>query len=241
MEKFPLISVIIPVFNGEKYIKDAVASIRRQNYAPFEIIIIDDGSTDASVAIIKTLDADVQLLEQANAGPAAARNRGLDTAQGAFISFLDADDLWPENKLTRQLTFLLANPEVEVVIGRSQFFGEFSARDKKLPLDEQQTAVGFNLGSGLFRRSAFERVGQFDEELRYSEDYDWSMRAREIGLRIHVMQETTLLHRIHQESLTHAENVMNYQLPLMLKKSLDRRRRSGNIGQLSSFIESPDE
>ena len=241
MGKYPLISVIIPIYNAEKYIGEAVESIRLQNFAPLETIIIDDGSTDGSAAIIKNIDLDYHFMSQPNAGPAAARNRGLECAEGEYIAFLDADDLWPENKLKIQAAYLLENPEVEVVTGRSQYFGDFSERDKKLPLDEQQTAVGFNLGSGLFRRSAFERVGRFDVDLRYSEDYDWLMRAREDDLKIHVLEAITLLRRIHQESMTHAADVMNYQLPLMIKKSLDRRRRSGNIGQLSKYIEEQGE
>jgi glycosyltransferase involved in cell wall biosynthesis len=227
MESQPLISVIMPVYNAEKYIAEAIGSIRRQGYAPLEILAINDGSTDDSVPIIEGLGADIVVINQANAGPGPARNRGLAQAQGEFITFLDADDLWPEHKLARQMAYLQAHPEIEMVWGRIHYFGDFSERDKKIPLDENQTAVSYQLGSGLFRRSAFDRVGLFDEAFHYSEDYDWLLRAREMGMPSFVLDDITLLYRIHQESVTHAQNYMKFQFPLLLKKSLDRRRRAG--------------
>lgn len=232
MEKGPLVSVIMPIYNAEKYVAEALAGVSRQDYAPLQIIVIDDGSTDSSLEIIKASGADIEILSQANAGPAAARNSGLARAEGEFIAFIDADDIWADNKLSGQLAYLAAHPAVDIVIGRSKYFGDFSARDKKLALDEEQTAVAFNVGSALFRRSAFTRVGQFDETLRYSEDYDWFLRAREKGLAIQVLSEVALHRRMHQESMTHAQEAKNYQLPLMLKKSLDRRRRAGMSGSL---------
>lgn len=226
MESQPLISVIMPVYNAEKYIAEAVGSIRRQGYALLEILAINDGSTDDTVPIIEGLGDDIVLINQANAGPGAARNRGLALARGKFIAFLDADDLWPEHKLARQLAYLQAHPDVEMVWGRTQYFGDFSERDKKIPLDEDQTAVSYQLGAGLFRRSAFDRVGLFDEAFRYSEDYDWLLRAREMDIPSFVLDNITLLYRMHQDSVTHAPNHMKFQFPLLLKKSLDRRRRA---------------
>ena len=226
LERLPLISVIVPVYNAEKYVAEAVASIRRQNYAPLEIIAIDDGSTDASVAIIETLGDDIEILRQENAGPGIARNKGLAKARGEFIAFLDADDLWVDDKLLHQCAYLLAHPDIEVVAGREKYFGDDGEWAKKLRLAEDKTALSFKLGATLIRRSAFERIGNFDETLTISDDFEWFMRARDLGLPMRVLDEIVLYYRVHSESLTQTGRVQDFMLPQMIKKSLDRRRQA---------------
>lgn len=117
-----LVSVIIPVYNGEAFLAEAVESIQRQNCHSLEIIIVDDGSTDSTGSVVASLQADVRYVYQPNnSGPAAARNRGLQMAQGNVIGFLDADDdLWPDNKLAVQLACLAAQPRTEIVLGYVQ-------------------------------------------------------------------------------------------------------------------------
>lgn len=227
-----LISTIIPVYNAEKYVAEAIQSIQEQDYTPLEIIVVNDGSTDDSIKIIERLTGEITILNQPNAGPAAARNKGLNQAHGEFIAFLDADDVWPVNKLSQQAAYLLANLNIDVVWGRTQYFGDFSERDKRIPLDQDLTTLNYQLGSGLFRRSVFSRVGVFDVELTYSEDYDWILRALEMGIGQAAIADITLHHRMNQDSMVHSANHMNYQLPLMLKKSLDRRRKKGGLRNL---------
>ena len=103
----PLVSVIVPVYNGEDFLVDALASIRQQDYCPLEIVIVNDGSTDGTVELAATLGQDINWIQQQNNGPSAARNAGLATARGEFIAFLDADDLWPPGKLQAQVELLL--------------------------------------------------------------------------------------------------------------------------------------
>ena len=232
MSRSPSISVIIPVYNAEKYVAEAVASVRRQGYESLEIIVINDGSTDDSLMIIESLGDDIIILNQANSGPAAARNKGLAAAGGEIIAFLDADDLWPDNKLAHQYAYLLTHPQCDIVWGRTQYFGDLGDREEKIPLDQDKTAVTFQLGVGLFRRITFDRVGILDEKFRYSEDIDWLLRAREIGVTIDILDDIVLLYRIHQESMVHAMDNLNFQLPLLLKKSLDRRRIQGEFAML---------
>ena len=100
MTKPNLISCIVPVFNGERYLAEALDSILAQTWRPLEVIVVDDGSTDGTAHIAAGYGAEVSYIHQANAGPAAARNRGLDAARGEFIAFLDADDLWHKDKLS---------------------------------------------------------------------------------------------------------------------------------------------
>src|ERR1017187_10588057 len=98
----PLVSVIIPAYNAAHFLPNAVASVRRQSYEPLEILIVDDGSRDDCARVAAELGETVRYVRQEQAGPAAARNRGLELAQGEFIGFLDADDEWPEQKLSIQ-------------------------------------------------------------------------------------------------------------------------------------------
>ena len=116
----PLVSVVIPVFNGEKFLRDAVESVLAQKYSPIEVIIVDDGSTDGTASVANSFPETVRYLHQINNGPAAARNRGIEQAQGSLIAFADADDLWPAAKLALQLPDLIGDPTIEIVIGRIQ-------------------------------------------------------------------------------------------------------------------------
>jgi len=223
MPKPPLVSVVIPAYNAAEFLADALLSVRRQDHAPLEIIVVDDGSTDTTPQLIARLGADVISLPQVNRGPAAARNRGLQEARGEIIAFLDADDVWPEGTLARQLASLAARPEADVALGRTTLLG---APDSWfVPL----------LGSAVFRRSVFNRVGHFDETLRYSEDHDWFLRARELGVLIAATEAITLHYRARPHSLTRiGHRPHGYQLPEVIKRSLDRRRK-GQAGPLLPF------
>ena len=115
-----LVSVILPVYNGERYLGEAIESILTQDYRPIEVIVVNDGSTDNTETIAKQYDNDIIYVLQENSGPAAARNKGLRMASGGIIGFLDYDDLWSDNKLSLQLARLADDPSVEIVVGLSQ-------------------------------------------------------------------------------------------------------------------------
>ena len=229
MTKLPLVSVIIPTYNAADYLPDALQSVRRQEYAPLEIIVVDDGSTDATPQLIAGRGSNVSYVRQDNRGPAAARNRGLQEARGEVIAFLDADDVWPDGTLARQIDCLLARPEAAVALGRTALMGAADAESWFVPL----------LGSAVFRRDVFDRVGRFDETLRYSEDHDWFLRAREAGIAIAATDAITLHYRDRPHSLTsRPDRPHGYQLPHVLKRSLERRRKE-RIGPLSPFPGQP--
>ena len=214
---WPLVSVIIPVHNSEAYLAEAVASIRAQDYPALDILVIDDGSTDCTPAVVAGLGDDIRRMWQVQAGPAAARNRGLRQARGDLIAFLDADDVWPPHKLRAQVGRLLAEPALDVVLGRVQPLNV-------PPSAASEGVIDVHLGSAVFRRGVFDHVGLFDEGLTYSEDHDWFLRAREQGVRMTVLRQVTLLYRRHDGSLTRQSGHQGYQLPRVLKASLDRRR-----------------
>src|SRR5690349_1953676 len=120
--KLPLISCIIPVFNGERYLAEAIESILKQSYRPLEIIISDDGSADRTAAVANGFSDHVRYIWQPNAGQAAARNTGLASSHGEFVAFLDADDLWHREKLERQMGRFRARPELDYCLAHVQNF-----------------------------------------------------------------------------------------------------------------------
>lgn len=117
----PLVSVITPAYNAEKHIADAIASVRAQTLEDWELIIIDDGSTDDTPSIVNSVaDSRIRLIQQTNAGVSAARNAGLDVAKGNYVTFLDADDCLPTEALAARARFLAENPDVDIVNGAIQ-------------------------------------------------------------------------------------------------------------------------
>jgi glycosyltransferase involved in cell wall biosynthesis len=221
----PFVSVIIPTYNCASFLPDAVASIRMQRYEPLEIIVVDDGSTDQTEDVARALEgAELRYLRQENRGPAAARNAGLAVARGDVIGFLDADDLWPAHKVARQLEVLIEDPAADVVHGRTQALvlvavAADGARRFE-PFAEPWYAT--QLGSALYRREIYARVGGFDPALEPSEDFDWFLRAREGGAKVVRTPETALLYRFHTSNLTRGAGSLN--LLTTIKRSLDRRR-----------------
>ena len=225
----PLVSVIIPAYNAARFLPNAVASVRRQAYAPLEILIVDDGSQDDCARVAAELGEPVRYVRQEQSGPAAARNRGLELAQGEFVGFLDADDEWPEQKLSIQMSRLLASPELDIVLGRVHYVaiegGEIPDYYKFEEPDHVLSNV--HLGSGLYRRRVFDQVGNFDASLHYCEDLDWFMRARELRVRLRILRPVTLIYRLHGGNMTRDRGRVDQFLSVALKRSIDRRRRLG--------------
>jgi len=221
----PAVSVVVPVRDGEAFLAEALESVLRQEPAPLEVVVVDDGSTDGSRALAERFGPPVRVLSQRNAGPAAARNRGVEATGGEVLAFLDADDLWLPGKLRAQVGHLAEHPESDVVIGLTQPV-------RREPADDPDGVwrpcapvwLALLLGCASIRRSAFDRVGPFAPELRLGEDVDWFLRAREKGLRIDSLPETVLLHRRHHTNVTGDEARRDAHLLTSLKRSLDRRR-----------------
>lgn len=220
------ISVIIPVYNGEALLKDAVASIQCQNHLPMEIIVVDDGSTDGTERVAKSLEGNIHYIYQANKGAPAARNTGLKTTRGDVISFLDADDLWTERKLEVQLAHLARDPSVEIVLGYTQCvrFVETGEGDTKFE-KHQDSWPALSLGAAVFRKSAFDKIGLLDEDLPYNDDVDWYLRARELRLRMVIHQNVVQYYRRHERNMTNEQGMTSYYFCKVLKRSIDRRRR----------------
>ena len=218
------ISVIVPVYNGAATLAEALDSIACQTHPPQEIIVVDDGSTDDTARVAAGFPQ-VRYVYQVNRGVAAARNVGLELAQGDVVAYLDADDVWSDGKLAVQMAQLAAQPEAEIVQGRLQMVAacpRVAGRLQPEPLSPPWQ--GTYLGAALIRRAAFARVGGFDETLAQCEDLDWFLRAREAGRLALAHPEVVLYYRRHGQNLSLRSPQANQFLLRALKKSLDRRR-----------------
>ena len=238
-----LISVVIPAYNSQEFLAEAVQSVRAQGYPNIEIIVVDDGSTDRTAEIAKSLGPDVQYHYQENQGPSAARNTGIVAAKGDFIAFLDSDDLYPSDKFAIQLNTFANDPSLEVVTGRIQYVSLDGAEDNPIDFEsDDQTIIHVHLGSMLTRRSVFENVGLFDTSLRFSEDVEWWMRVREKKTRFVVLPDITLQYRLHGTNMTRGRSGIDKPLLSALKKSLDRRRASGemHMNKMTDFVKDKD-
>ncbi|MEM6327273.1 MAG: glycosyltransferase family A protein [Bacteroidota bacterium] len=243
MSASPDVSAIVPVFNGAAFLREALASLVAQTRPPTEVIVVDDGSTDESGAlatsIAETASVPIRVVRQDNRGVSAARNVGIREARGAVLAFLDADDAWTPGRLARQLPLLDA--DADLVLGHLQVVlpGRAFPADFR-PLPEAPAERLPHFGSALIRREVFETVGLLDESLSLSEDVDWFLRATEAGVTVRVDPGVAQLHRRHRASTTAGRSSGQLGLAHVLKRSLDRRRASGETADLpSAFANRP--
>lgn len=222
----PLVSVVMPVFNGEKYINEAVENILNQNYPAIEIIIIDDGSTDETKKLVHELPVDVRYFYQPNEGPSSARNRGIRDVSGKYVAFLDVDDLWPENNLELLVRQLEGNSDLDVARGYAQLFKN-TDNNKEEYIGNPKEGFQDYIGAALYKKTVFNKVGLFDPFLKFGEDTDWYNRAREQNLNIKILDEVTLLVRRHGKNMTEGKTLKELNVLKVFKKTLDRTRSGG--------------
>lgn len=223
------VSVVIPAYNVADHISATLDSVYAQSHRPLEVVVVDDGSTDATASTVGTYPG-VRLFRQPNAGPAAARNLGVAKASGDLVSFIDADDLWPEGRLEWQLAYLAEHPEVDIVHGLVHCVS--MATGQTLGPGPGPCLL---FGTGTFRPRAFQQVGPIDEGLRLGEDTDWFMRAREAGLDMRIVERTSLIYRRHPSSLTGNTQDSVRNLARLLKRSVDRRKAVGAADNLAAI------
>lgn len=239
----PLVSIIIPALNAERFIADAIESILAQDVEPLEVVVIDDGSSDATAAIAGRYGPPVRCISQANRGLPGARNRGLAEARGDLIGFCDADDMFMPGCLKLQLEKLAAHPDKDLVVGRYVNETMVSAPGEAMaftPLEASDDYI-MSMSVSLVRRHVFDRVGRFDEEMRHCDDWDWFMRAREAQVPILFHPGCIMRRRLHDGNMTRNEDASRRYRALMLKRSLDRRRQGGVIAQSLASLASQDE
>ncbi len=218
------ISVVIPAYNAEKYISSAINSVLIQNIPSIEIIVVDDGSTDKTGEIVAKYGERIRYVYQNNAGPAKARNTGIKISNGQFISFLDADDIWPKNKIAVQQLYFDKHPKIDILFGLVEYIDK-NGRNMDTPAGKQ--IINLVLGCGLYKKLVFEKVGYFDESLQLGEDLDWFLRSKEKGINLDIIEETTLYYRRHDNNITNNIALNRIAILRVLRKSLNRRRQHG--------------
>lgn len=215
----PLISVVIPVYNGEKTIRQTLESVLNQTFTDFEVIVINDGSQDTTLEIVANIaDPRLKVFSYPNAGQAASRNRGLSQARGEFIAFLDADDLWTSDKLEAQLRVLQENPQAAVAYSWSDcidesgnFLREASHRTVNGDVYAKLLLTDFldNGSNPLIRRQAITEVGGFDESLLPAEDWDMWLR---LAARYHFVAVPYPQVLYRQSANSESSNVLRLEL-----------------------------
>jgi len=221
----PLVSIIIPVYNGARYLRAALESVFAQTYRPFEVIVVDDGSVDDSGVIAQSFP-EVRYIRQENQGVAAARNNGIDLARGEFFAFLDQDDLWTPEKLRLQIGHLLSHPDLGYTLTHQQFFLDPGATLPAWFRKELLASVhpGWVLGTLVVRRAMFETVGNFATGYTAANDSDWFFRAKAARIPMAVVPELLLLKRIHGANDSGRSKEILSELLKVVKTSLDRQR-----------------
>lgn len=232
-----LVSVIMPVKNGENHIAEAIKSVQDQQLHDIELIIINDASTDQTLQIVEAsrdhLDFSIRLLHAEGIGPAGARNRGLDIAQGEYITFLDHDDLWPQGRLQRHVEFLKENPELGGVIGLVDTQGPSEERLRQAYVTPE-TTVRFkpNMGACTFTKSALAIAGTFDAELLYGEDTDFIMKTLDHGIKALYLEEVALIYRLHDSNMTFKPIAPRTSFFSLARRSIQRKKMMKLNGEI---------
>lgn len=221
------VSVIIPAYNAERYLAEAIESVLTQGSCAFQLIVVDDGSADGTAKVAQSFGARVETICQPNGGVAAALNRGLAAAHGEWLAFCSADDRWTAGRLEKQMSAFAATPPPDLVFGQvRQFFspelGEQITQRYYCPPDPQP---GFHLAAMLLRRATFDRVGSFNTAYTVGEFVDWFARAGELGLRPLVLPDVVLWRRLHEDNLSTRASGHRSDFARILKAAMDRRRR----------------
>lgn len=235
--KKPAVSVIIPTYNRGWILREAVDSVLNQDFTDFELIVVDDGSTDDTGEILAAYGRSVIVLRQPNQGVSAARNRGIAEARAQLVALLDSDDLWLPQKLSRQVDFFKINPEAlicqtEETWVRNGVRVNPKKRHRKFSGMIFEASLALCLVSPsavMMRRELFDRVGLFDQRLPACEDYDLWLRVS-CRYPVYLIDEPLIIKRGgHADQLSKASGLDRYRIAA-IRKILD----SGQLSQSQS-------
>jgi glycosyltransferase involved in cell wall biosynthesis len=232
------VTVVIPLLDTARYVQAAIDSALAQDVdegVVIDVVVVDDGSTDDGPDLVEAYGPPVRLVRHPERrGPAAARNTALARSNGPFVSFLDADDVMPPDRLRTHLRYLAERPDVGFVLGHQVLVLEEGQEVpawllQPLPTTDE-TFIDVQPLGGTARRSVFARIGAFDEALLVAEDIDWLLRCREGGVDVLVVPEVSVHRRVHASNTSHAA-VRNGDTRRALLGSLHRimeRRRAAS-------------
>jgi glycosyltransferase involved in cell wall biosynthesis len=228
-----MISVVISVYNGAKFLAATLKSVMRQSCPPGEVIVVDDGSTDASPEIAAGFGPPIRVVRCAHRGEASALNAGLAEARGELLAFVDADDLWDDQKLAQQSAALASDLSIEAVFGRVVQFIDMDCRitEPNEIKQKSRSFVGVSKTSMLIRRASFDRVGPFNAAVIASFP-EWYARAVCSGIRFKCLESVVAFRRIHRDNTSrlHRQAIEGDYLKLVRTMVVQRdiRARSGS-------------
>lgn len=225
------ICAVIPAHNCERYVAAAIKSVLAQTKRVDDIIVVDDGSTDSTAAVLDRFAGRIRIIRQNRYGATRALNAGIALTSAEILTFLDADDLWLPQKNQRQYEALVADRAVEAVFGAVQQFvsPELLRDDEPAPLQEPQP--GISKITLMIRRSAFDRIGLFDESMKVADFVEWYTRAAHAGLRTLALDEVVALRRLHGANIGIVRRDEQAQEVLIsLKRLLDCKRERARTG-----------
>lgn len=244
--KIPKVSVIIPVYNGSKYIQTAIKSVLTQTYSDYEIIVIDDGSTDDTREQLAPFKNQIFYLYQENQGSAAARNLGIKLAKGELIAFLDSDDYWSKpEKLATQVAYFDRDPGLgcintgwHIVDEQGNHLKTVQPWNKapELNLETWLRKKCVRTSAMVFRKEWLEKAGGFDVELRQSHDVDLMLRLSLMGCKSVWLKEETVCYRKHEENTTSNSLKQAKYVQAVLDKFFSRNDLPESIGQIESQV-----
>lgn len=227
MPNNPLVSVIIPVYNGEAFLSETLESVLSQDYPAIEVIVIDDGSSDGSAAILKGFATQLTLIKQPNKGVAASRNTGMAAANGRYLAFIDQDDLWLPEKTRLQVQLLEAHPEIDYVLSRQHFFLQQGTQRPSWfkPDLLRGDHTGYVPGAFLGRKAVFEKVGGFDTHYRSGgDDMAWFFKAKDMQIPMMHMPEPLLLKRVHGGNASGNVKAIHKEFLHIVRQSISRQQ-----------------
>jgi glycosyltransferase involved in cell wall biosynthesis len=216
------LSVVMPVRDAAEYISAAIHSVLDNAEGLQELIVVDNGSVDGSGEIATAFGEPVRVVRKEPGGPSSARNLGLELARGSLIGFLDSDDLWVARAPDPRRAALAADHTLDVAMGRLQAMA--AAPDGTLH-DVMDPFPAAQMGSGLYRREVFDRVGPLDPARDHAEDVDWFLRARHAGAHVTVLDDVVLRYRLRPGSLTRDRKTSQSAALAALHAAIQRRRR----------------
>jgi glycosyltransferase involved in cell wall biosynthesis len=234
----PLVSVIITVYNGARYLKDAIESVLDQTYPRLECIVVDDGSTDDSPLIIESFGFRIRALRQANQGYVRARNNGVRMARGLLLSFLDHDDCWRPTKIERQMLRLMERPESAVVYTAVELIDENGKHLDTMPAPPREAAFRNTIlmegpilaleQGALIRRDAFVEVGGFDERLSTSNACNLACRLA-LAYAVEPVDEPLAAYRRHGQQMSRNQAALEHDMRFIHRELLAGNDRYRNL------------
>ncbi len=219
----------MPVYNTEKYVAEAINSVLDQADVTIELIVVNDGSTDGTEAVLESFGNRISLIKsEENSGIAAARNRGIAVAKGDYLAFMDADDRWRPEKLSRQLAQFATNPDLDISFTFLQCFvsPELSDEVKALRHCPTNPMPGQIPPTTLIKRASFDRVGLFNPKWRVGEFVDWLARAKNLGLQQVMLEEVMLDRRIHDSNTGVVARDARADYVRIVREALERKRQN---------------